>query len=264
MRAFWKQSEEMAVDAFALALKSKGIQPLYDPQVTDSPDSVFLVDKQRIAVECRYITPSNVLSLLGKRILPIDQYFEIILPLEPHLWVKDAITKKNKNVPKYLVNGQATEAWLLLHSSSLHRLPIATNDCNSEVIKLLQFGAYMQSHDFTRIWFADIGNPDNPPAFEIYGPGYSKPNIDPDDYISKHLPSYPLQRLVIGHVTLHGKENEPKRIKANLNNDIAEQIFLQPLDKRYRLDYTAFKDSSIRNSNLKNLSYTLLKDRPAY
>jgi hypothetical protein len=262
MRSEWKQVEKVALQLLSEALLERGIPPIYCPDITDAPDALFLIGGRGIAIECRYIAHSELLKHIGMRSLVPDIAYEVVIPREPHLWVRDAIIAKNLNIDKYVDNTGAKEAWLLLHSSMTHAM--LTGEEGDELFRtLLALGTHLTPHKFTRIWFAEAG-PNPLPAIEIFGPDIPKPSFDWDKYVEGFLPGYPHDTKWFSTVVVKENEDGGKFVSVNLNDERAKPIGLQPLDAKYKLDYSYLSDP-LRNSNRTGLSYSFYDDpRPKY
>jgi hypothetical protein len=122
MRLEQTPGEVLAIKALANYLSDRGTRPAYAIDIKDSPDALFYVDGVVVAIECRYVASPELMQFKGRRNLEADVAYEVVIPYEPHLWVKNAVEEKDKNIEKYVSNTAADEAWLLLHSSQYHRL----------------------------------------------------------------------------------------------------------------------------------------------
>jgi hypothetical protein len=263
MRSSWTTSERLALYALARALRSRGIEPRHDPSITDRPDAVFIVEGRRAAVECRYITRSEILERFNSRGQRLGVIYEIIVPREPHLWVKEAIEKKNCKVRQYLSAGTAEEAWLLVHNGSTDRFLGPDKDPSGQASDLLRLGGFMVGHDFTRVWFADLTDL-QAPATELFGPGLMRPDVDPDAYVKSFL-----RRGAPVDLYWQGLLPAPQRgadgrasVLVNLNNAIP--IGLPFLDQRYKIDYSRHFANPNRNANRKDLAATVWNKLPEY
>jgi hypothetical protein len=260
MRSEWKHSEKVALQLLSDALRSRGIPPIYCPDITDAPDALFLIDGRPIAVECRYIANSELLKHLGMHSLVPDIAYEVVIPREPHLWVRDAIAAKNVNIGKYMAKTGATEAWLLLHSSTAH--PMLTGGDGDELFKtLLSLGTHLIPHGFTRIWFAEAG-PTPLEAIEIFGPDIPKPSFDWDKYVEGFLPGYPHDTRWFSPIIVKEGPDGGTIATTDFNDDRAKPIGLQPLDTKYKLDYSYLADP-LRNAN-RTVSWVFYDDKPTH
>ncbi len=111
----------MALNALARALAARNIEPRHEPTITDNPDALFFVEGKRIAVECTNLTPDRILKFFSDRRDRAGVMYEIVIPREPHLWVKKAIESKHRKIQGYIASVDAAEAWLLVHCSSIHQ-----------------------------------------------------------------------------------------------------------------------------------------------
>ncbi len=262
MRSEWKASERVALSLFARALEAHGIPPIHAPEISDAPDALFLVKGEIIAVECRYIAHPELLKFLGKRHILENRAYEILLPREPHLWVRNAIEEKHPYIPKYLARTGAREVWLLLHSSHQHKILRNDRSEGSEFFELLCLGAHLLPHGFTRVWFAELGE-SHTRAVEIYGPDLPKPTVNIDDYIAK-FPPYPLDHIWFVPATVNASSSGEKSVTINLNNPATDPVCIQPIDSRFQIDYVPYLSNPMRNSDLSGLKWAFYDDRPSY
>ena len=259
MRKEWTKAERISLSMLDRLLTIQGTRPMYCPDIVDSPDALFLIDGEKVAIECRYVTSENLMQFKG-RFPKTDSVYEVVLPREPHLWVKDAIEEKNRNIEKYKANTGSTEAWLLLHSSPYHS--ILTNGNNDTITRtLLTVGAYLVDHHFTRIWFAELSN-GSPELIEIFGPGIAKPSLDWDEYVATFSPGYPHDTYWFSPTTVQENDEVGKHTSVNLNNLGGKPIGLQPLDPKYKLDYSYLSDPE-RHAG-KSLTYRFYDNKPEY
>ena len=69
--------------------------------ITDKPDWVFRLDNKVIAAECTYLTVEKFMQWNNQE-FPVDgKDHEIIIPVEPHMWMEKIIKSKAKKIPKY-------------------------------------------------------------------------------------------------------------------------------------------------------------------
>lgn len=261
MRRKRKESEEIALSWFRSALWERGIEPIEALEITDSPDALFLINGHPVAVECRYIAHPKLLQFLGRRNFVQDAAYEIVVPREPHLWVRDAIVEKNSNIPRYLSTTGATEAWLLLHSSLVHPMLDATGGDGTTIRELLEFGARLVEHDFAKIWFAEIG-PRPSPAFEIYSPTSPPPLVNWETYLAA-FPAYPRDTYYSASVMVvaEGSDGQTKAT-VDFTGKSIDPVGLQPLDPRYTIDYAYLADP-LRNAN-RTIEYLFFPNKPTY
>jgi hypothetical protein len=262
MRKDQTKAEQIALRLLASTLTAKGTRPMYSPDITDSPDALFVVENAVVAIECRYIAHPKLLEFLGRRDLKPNVPYEVVVPREPHFWVRDAINDKNGNIDKYMKNTGATEAWLLLHSSTMHSM--LSGGEGDEVFKeMLVLGTQMVEHRFKRIWFAEIGGHIHE-AIELFGPGIAPSTFDWDAYLAKCLPAYPNSIFWYSPAIVQEREKEgEKRVTLNMNDPLGKATGLQPLDTRYTIDYGPLSDPN-RNSNLTGLHVAFFDEKPGY
>lgn len=264
MRLKQKLVERLALSVFATALEARGIPPIHAPEITDAPDAVFLIDDQAIAIECRYLSHPKLLRLLGPNDWPADRVYEVFLPREPHLWVRDAILEKEPKIPFYKKRSGATQAWLLLHSSSRQRILRSDRSVDSQYFELLCLGAHIAPHSFDQIWIVEL-SADHRLAVPIYGPGIKTPDISFDRYREQY-PSYPIDHFWFSNAMV--KESEDlegqKVVRINLNDLVVEPLCLQPLDSRFVIDYSEILANPNRNANLKDLQWAFYDTPPTF
>lgn len=259
MRKQWTKAERISLSMLDRLLTTQGTRPMYCPDIVDSPDALFLIGGEKVAIECRYVTSENLMKFMG-RFPKKDSVYEVVLPREPHLWVKDAIEDKNRKIEKYMANTGSTEAWLLLHSSPYHS--ILTNGDNDTITRtLLTVGTYLVKHHFTRIWFAELSNSSSE-LIEIFGPGIAKPSLDWDEYVATFTPDYPHDTYWFSPTTVQENDEVGKHTNINLNNLGGKPIGLQPLDPKYKLDYSYLSDPE-RHAG-KSLTYRFYDNKPDY
>jgi hypothetical protein len=257
MRSRSKQKlvEQAALTAFARALEAQGIPPIYALEITDRPDAVFLINDSITAVECRYVSHPELVRLQAPNDWPTNHVYEVILPLEPHLWVKLAIEEKNPNVSIYKSRCGANCAWLLLHSSAYHRILHDNKAKGSEYFELLRLGCHLVAHDFDQIWIAELNDPDSM-ATCIYKVGDERPDVDVEDFIARN-PPYPLNNFWISKAEIRSKDDEGMaKIELNINDLVTKPVCIQPLDTRHIINYERILSIPGRNNNLTNLSWT--------
>lgn len=262
MRPKQKLVERLALSLFAKALEERGIPPINAPEITDAPDAVFLIEGQPVAVECRYLSHPKLLRLLGPNDWPPNKVYEIFLPSEPHLWVRDAILEKNPKIPIYKARTGATQAWLLLHSSTRQKILRPDRSLKSDFFQLLCLGAYDTPHDFDQIWIAEL-SAELRMATPIFGPGVMRPNLSFDEYLARQ-PTHPIDHFWFANPIIKGHEDGQKFVSINFNDLVSEPVCLEPLDERFTIDYPKILADPTRNANLKDLQYELYDDPPGY
>ncbi len=262
MRPKQKSVERLALSLFAKALEARGIPPIHAPEITDAPDAVFLIGGQLIAVECRYLSHPKLLRLLGPSYWSPDKIYEVFLPSEPHLWVRDAILEKNPKIPAYKAHTGATQAWLLFHSSILQKILRPDRSLESDFFQLLCLGAHITPHDFDQIWIAELST-DHRLATPVYGPGIEAPNISFNEYL-KGQTTYPIDHFWFGNPIIKVRDDGQKFISINFNNLVSEPVCLEPLDSRYNIDYPSILANTTRNANLTGFQVEFYDDQPKY
>lgn len=224
MRKIRTSDEMIAIDLMRQFLSENTNYVLIDDEnITDSPDWVFhLNNTRRIGAELRHLSIERVMKWCNsKRKLEKEKFYEIIIPNEPHFWLKKAIEDKNEKVDEYKSSSQSDEIWLILHTD-LSGAAFPFFECNDETIRLLIQAAGSINSNFSRIYFIYKGQ--NP--FELWREGDPKTNFPEIDLLNGKYPT--MVNLTCEFVV--GKQN----ISLNyVPENIVEKIILQPLDKRY-------------------------------
>lgn len=262
MRPDRKYVEQRALSLFSSALIERGIPPIHAQEITDAPDALFLVQGQRVAVECRYLSHPKLLRLLGPVDWPADKVYEVFLPREPHLWVRDAILEKNPKIPAYKARTGAKQAWLLLHSAIPHKILRPDRWVGSDFFQLLCHGAHITQHEFDQIWVAELSG-DTPIATPIFGPGVTTPCLTFDEYLRGQA-AYPIDHFRFVKPMIREGADGAKRIEVNLNDLVSEPVCLEPLDSRHSVDYAAILANTTRNANLTGLQWAFYDGPPKY
>jgi hypothetical protein len=86
MRAERTPSEKHAIETLAHVLRAEGREVIEDPDWTDRPDALFVIDGRRVAIECRTFTSERLLKLHGLD-MPDGRPHQIYIPFEPHMWI---------------------------------------------------------------------------------------------------------------------------------------------------------------------------------
>lgn len=260
MRPARKPVETHVLSLFAKALLARGIAPIHALGVTDSPDALFAIDGAPVAVELRYASHPELLKLLAGPDWPPDTVYEVFLPLEPHLWVRDAIRDKEKHVQKYKSRTGAKEAWLLLHSTGNQAIIRDDRPIGSEVFELFRLGAYIEPHSFDQVWLVEVVGP-HQRAVPIFGPGLSAPTVSPDQFVQARFP-YPMDRYWFSNALVKDDGKGGQKLEINTNNLVANPVCIQPIDPRFSIDYQAILSVPNRNAHLTDLSWTLFENAP--
>lgn len=224
MRSIRKLDEVAAISAVSRVLKESGAQVVDDPAFTDKPDWVFELDGVRVAAECICINLEKLMEWNNsRRRLQQEKCYEIIFPVEPHLWIKKAIEAKVDKVAEYTLRSKSKEAWLIAHSDLDQGLPLF--ECNENMLRTMRDAAASLNSKFERIWFIhrEFG------AHQIWRKGEPVvpfPEIDLTN-------GYPIsnQKQLLATITKDGLN-----VSVGPENTI-ESIRLQPLDKRYQINY---------------------------
>lgn len=260
MRPVRKPVETYVLSLFAKALAARGIPPIHAPEITDSPDALFAIDGVPVAIELRYASHPELLKLLAGPEWPPDTVYEVFLPLEPHLWVRDAIRDKNKHVQKYKSRTGAKESWLLLHSTGNQAIIRDDRPIGSEILELFRLGAYLETHAFDQIWLVEVVGP-HEGAVPIFGPGIERPTVSAEAFVQARMP-YPMDRYWFSNAVVKDDGKGGQKLVINTNNLAAKPVCLQPIDSRFSIDYPAILSVPNRNANLTGLNWSLFENAP--
>lgn len=236
MRTTRTPSEQHAVTALLQFLREGGIDVCEIPEITDRPDAAFEFQGKRVAVECRTLTPERVLRMHGVERVEGRSY-EIYIPEEPNLWIQRAIEAKQPRIADYKSRSGASECWLVVHSArggftNLGEL------YNSPNMVLFHMAVWQTPHSFDRIYLT--GEYDLPPVciFDRRNELALRPV-----YEKKKLICIRVRQQFMTYVTATAAPNGEGQISVNLSLPLLGRFHLQPLDKRFRVDYQAIMAS---------------------
>lgn len=235
MREERTPTEQHAIDSLVKALESEGFNVSQIPDITDRPDAALIVGGRTVAVECRTYTSEKVLQLHGIKI-ERDKPYQLYFPLEPHIWVKSAIEAKAKKVEDYIKRCNADACWLVLHSERGGFAQLG-DMYSGELSKLFLYGAWSIKHSFERIY---LTGEDGLPPVCLYN--IEDDEIFRDKYSSIQIQRLPVQRFLFANVVATEGENGEGKITFNFNQKIIQNILLQPLDKRFKVDYSGIEN----------------------
>lgn len=230
--------ENMSIKTLLSFIRSCNQEVEIDNSITDSPDALITIEGKKISVECRNFFPAEILKLPGINAPKEGCFFEAVIPLEPHLWVRNAIREKQKKIGHYKDKTNCSEVWLLIHPPYFTNLGMEKSGPEGDIPNLLYFGAQNIEHGFDRIFYFELtDNQESCFMTCIYGEGTPSPSITPQEFIDKN-PPYPIKHILWGNVeVVGGEKGSPNRLRVNLNN--TEKIITsQPLDKRYKIDFS--------------------------
>jgi len=234
MRPLRTPSEQHAIDA----LKASLVAELHDvreiPEITDRPDAAFVVDGRTVAVECRTFTSERLLRLHGLN-QPEGKVHQIYLPLEPHVWIREAILAKEPRIPEYAARCNASAVWLVTHSAR-GIFSQLTSLYAEGLSDLFHMAVTQTPHSFERIYIT--GEDDLPPVCIF------SENDDLDQrlkYSKKNVICIPVRRHFFARVTATEGPNGQGQISIDLHQPDQVQILLQPLDRRFSVDYSQIR-----------------------
>jgi hypothetical protein len=213
-------NEIYAKDLLEKYLISKGITYRFDLKINDAPDGLIEINNERISYDFTLLTLSELMSWYhSKRHFENDKCYRIHIPLEPDLWMKRILKKKNKNVEKYKINSNSTKCWLILHNEN-NNLPIVDDD--PKLISMMSYMAYIEPHDFDSILFLYNKNK----SYELFLKGLNRPKLITYDY------SFGIPNITINEIT---SILTNKGINIDLKQiPLIEEIYLKPLDPHKR------------------------------
>jgi len=231
MRTNRTPAELHAVSALCSALQEDGDTVEQMPGFTDRPDAAIRLNDHIVAVECTTFTSERLLRLHGID-MPEDKPFQIYVPLEPHMWLHEAIEAKAKKVPVYLTRCGAESAWLILHSAR-GLFQDLSELFNGIVATSFHIGVWSFPHPFERIYLT--GEYNLPPVCIFRAENEATHR---DKYAKVVIERIPIQWRYLWKVRATEAPNGQGRITLNFNQAIERRFLLQPLDRRFRADYT--------------------------
>ena len=231
MRQIRTPSEQQAIAALCAILRNNGDTVEELPEYTDRPDAAIRFSGCIVAVECRTFTPERLLRLHGMD-WPEGKPFQIYIPLEPHVWIREAIEAKAAKVPEYLARCGASSAWLILHSARGVFGHLSRN-FEGGLSDLFHIGVWSFPHPFERIYLT--GEDNLPPVCIFRTEDEQKLR---EKYANMRIKCIPIERHYIGQVTATAAPNGEGQITLDFNQVIERNILLQPLDIRFRADYS--------------------------
>lgn len=231
MRPIRTPSEQHAISALCNTLQADGNEVEEIPEYTDRPDAAIRFNGRVVAVECRTFTSERLLRLHGIK-QPEGRVFQIYIPVEPHVWIRNAIEAKANKVPEYLARCNADSAWLVLHSargifSGLSSL------FEAGVADLFHIGVWSIPHPFERIYLT--GEDDLPPVCIFRAEDKATHR---DKYANMRIKCIPIIRKHFAQITATEGPNGEGQITMRFDQPIEQNFLLQPLDRRFRANYT--------------------------
>ena len=156
MRKSRTYAENFAISEISSFLTKLGHNVKTKDDITDKPDWVFSLDNKIIAAECTYLTVEKFMQWNNQE-FPIDgKAHEIVIPVEPHIWMEKILKSKAKKIPQYKANAGASEVWLILHTDPIYLCLLETRNEVQErsLIHPLAMTATIlrDQHSFSRIW----------------------------------------------------------------------------------------------------------------
>lgn len=231
MRDCRKHGEQYAIEEMLKALNKAGSIVTEIQGVTDRPDALFHVDGKKVAIECRTFTPERVLRLHGIKMVDGEQY-QLYLPIEPYTWVRDAVEAKAKKVNEYIERSGADSCWLVLHSERGGFTNLGQM-YHSDLSKLFEKGAWCSKHSFERVYL--LGEDDLAPTC-IYNVNNKK--TDKVKYERLKIFKIPVIRYWFTKTKIKKGANGNNVVAWNFNQELKQNILLQPLDTNFKADYS--------------------------
>lgn len=132
---------------------------LVEDRVFDKPDGLFRTEVLTFACECTQIPPSYIYRHFAGKDKNDPRESGAIKstcwPLEPHIWIRDAIAAKSQLAQSYKSSTNADEVWLLIHTPPKSGRDFV--DLDKEWIRrAISFGASARTHSFDRIYYASF------------------------------------------------------------------------------------------------------------
>jgi hypothetical protein len=230
VRATRTPAEDRALDIMLSFAREKVPAAKLDDLIVDRPDSVLMLNEQRIALECRHIGPERLFEFHGQR-MPQGGLTRVLLPWEPHIWAVKAIQDKQTKALVYRDRANASEVWLILHASPYLRIDLQNDQTTRELFEL---GARSARPCYERVFLIDTPIEGTSRPWEIWNcvehanlPVPANFQLDGDEY--------PTREMWIGQVVPHMVGGKPS-ISTNLKDPV-KSMHLQPLDTRFRVRY---------------------------
>lgn len=235
MRPHRTPLEQSAIERLQTHLRSRNRDVHLDPSITDAPDAVLVIDAERVAVECRVLTPEKVLRLHGLT-LEEGQLHSVFIPLEPHAWIQRALQDKNPKAQTYRQRACAPTAALLLHSSSMFDGGLFDANRNFYVAALVH-GLLQTPCNFDVVLFSDEHSDE---VLQI-SVGNSPFGFDPVAQQRIAILKIPMVQIHFGRFTAtEGPDGKGQLTVGPLVVGGPREIRLQPLDKSFRVNYSAY------------------------
>lgn len=192
---------------------------------------MFVIDGRRVAIECRTFTSERLLRLHGLD-QPNGKLFQAYVPLEPHIWLAEAIAAKEPKVAEYKKRADAESVWLVVHSAR-GNFSHLTSLFDNGFSDLFHIGAWQTPHSFERIYIT--GEYDLPPVCIYDRAEFVAKN---EHFLKKRVLLIPVKLHLFGVSMATEGPNGEGQITLNLGQSEQKQFLLQPLDKRFRVDYS--------------------------
>ncbi len=241
MRPERTADEQGALNALKGELMSKGHEVEEIEEITDRPDAAFVIDGETIACECRIFTPQKLLQLHGHNMVNGELY-QVFLPFEPHIWVQSCIEAKNPHIPVYKENAKATKVWLLVHATR-GIFSNSIGSLHSSTFDLLKLAVWQAQHSFDRIYIASETDENAICIFDR-----SQHDEKESEYKTMEVLGVPVNISFFGKFTATEGPNGAGVISISQSlNEPNERFMLQPLDERFRVDYSGVNELSFSN-----------------
>jgi len=228
------------------------------PDITDRPDAALIIDGDLVAIECRTFTSERILRLHGAD-MPEGQMHQLYLPLEPHIWLGQAIAAKTKKIEDYLNRTGAASVWLIAHSARGMFSHLAEL-YEKGLADLFRIAAYQTPHGFQRIYLT--GECDLQPTC-IFNRDSEEAGQDWETYSRKQVISIPAAGYLFAKVTAIEGANGEGQISGSLFRPDQTRIYLQPLDRNHWIDYSelmSIPTEEVAESSSFSVLYSNLKE----
>lgn len=222
MRNQRTREEQIVINLVSNVLLEEGNEVVEDIRFHDKPDWVFSLNGKRVAAECSLIGLEELMkwSNCKRKMIP-EKIYKVTFPVEPHLWMKTVIERKERKVPDYIKNSDSEEAWLITHSD--FKVGLSLYECTSWMLELMKSAAAATATKFSSVWFV---HPETG-ASKLWDIGEPKVDFPSLDLSSGSYPTETYMTL-IGTLT-----NADWIVSVGIENTI-EHITLPILDKRYK------------------------------
>jgi hypothetical protein len=202
--------------------------------------------------------PERVLRLHGLT-LKEGQLHSVFIPLEPHVWIQRALQDKNAKAQTYRQRSSAPTAALLLHSSDMFDRGLLEANRDFYVAALVH-GLLQTPCNFDVVLFSD----DQSDEVLQISVGSSPFGFEPVVQQRIMIQKIPMVHIHFGRLTAtEGPDGKGQLTIGPLVVGAPHEIRLQPLDKSFRIDYTAYFEA-VRAASSKGVKLPSAYALPAH